>query len=81
MSESNHGIPESKGKDIPAQSESLFHNEGERSILVMWTSLISLPPPPPVVLPNPTEGLKSSISLKPFWQVNTKMGNLCVHTS
>ena len=55
MSESNHGIPESKGKDITSQSESLFHNEGERSIPVMWTSLISLPPPSPVVLRNPQD--------------------------
>ena len=50
MSESNHGLPESKGKSIPAQS--LFHYEGERSIPTMWTNLIPLPPPPPVVLPN-----------------------------
>ncbi|KAL7618491.1 hypothetical protein Lser_V15G03802 [Lactuca serriola] len=27
------------------------------------------------------KGLKSLSSLKPFWQVNTKMGNMCVHTS
>ena len=55
MSESNHGLPESHGKGFPTQSESLFHNEGEKPIPAMWTSLISLPPPPPVVLPNPQD--------------------------
>ena len=55
MSESNRGLPESHGKGFPAQSESLLHNEGERSIPALWTSLVSLPPPPPVVLPNPQD--------------------------
>ncbi|XP_052621193.1 uncharacterized protein LOC111898715 [Lactuca sativa] len=45
---SNRGIPESQGKSVPNESESLI--QSERS---MWTSLISLPPLPPVVLPNP----------------------------
>nr|KAJ0197124.1 hypothetical protein LSAT_V11C700384420 [Lactuca sativa] len=69
MSKSNHGLPESQGKGFPAQSESLLHNEGERSILAMWTSLVSLPPPPPIVLPNPQDRkLKGSKSLEPCCQ-------------
>ncbi|KAL7617454.1 hypothetical protein Lser_V15G04196 [Lactuca serriola] len=48
MSNSNRGIPESQGKSVPNEGESLI--QSERS---MWTSLISLPPPPPIVLPDP----------------------------
>ena len=47
---SNRGIPESQGKSVPNESESLI--QSERS---MWTSLISLPPLPPVVLPSPND--------------------------
>ena len=50
MSDSNRGIPESQGKSVPNESESLI--QSERS---MWTSLISLPPLPPVVLPSPND--------------------------
>ena len=55
MYESNHGLPESHGKGFPAQSESLLHNVGERSIPALRTSLVSLPPPPHVVLRNPQD--------------------------
>ena len=50
MSDSNRGIPESQGKGVPNESESLIQSEGS-----LWTSLISLPPLPPVVLPNPND--------------------------
>ena len=55
MYESNRGLPESHGKGFLARSENLLHNEGVRSIPALWTSLVSLPPPPPVVLPNPQD--------------------------
>ena len=50
MSDSNRGLPGSQGKGVPIESDSLFQSEGS-----MWTSLISLPPPPPVVLPDPQD--------------------------
>ena len=50
MSDSNRGLPESQGKGVHVESESLFQSEGS-----MWTSLISLPPSHPVVLPDPQD--------------------------
>ena len=47
----NHGLPKFQGKGVPAENK-LFRCSSKES---RWTSLISLPPPPPVVLPNPQD--------------------------
>ena len=49
----NYGLPESYGKSFPHEDDIPQDNQGERLIPFLCCSETSLPPPPPIVLPDP----------------------------